>query len=256
MPHLIERQLRMGYMVTALIIGNKAFAPACDPFYRPPQTSSRPGDDGLLGIMLSLIAKAAADVGSDDTNGAFRDAELFRYKAADVMGHLRRAIERQPSIRGICNGEDRAWFDSRADQSIVDEIDARHMLRCGKRLSDGGFVPACPAKADVLRGAIMQLRRCRRAGFARFDDDRQALVVDFDKFGRVERLFTGLRDQRGNRLADVAYAITGKRPARRFRHCAAVAGADGPERTHRADAVRSHIDAAENGDYAGRIARA
>jgi hypothetical protein len=67
-------------------------------------------------------------------------------------------------------------------------------------------------------------------------------------------MFARLRDHRGNGLADVAHALARQRPTRRFRHSAAIARADRPERAHRADLIGGHVTAGENGDDARRSA--
>ena len=130
------------------------------------------------------------------------------------------------------------------------------MRRALRRLPHGGRVAARPAKADIFRCSVMQLRRLRSGRRPRIDDSRQRLVVDLDQLAGVKRLLPRLRDDNGDGLADVTHARPCQRPARRFRHRLAVAAADRPERAHRADTVRGHIGAAENGDNAGRGLRA
>ena len=120
-------------MAAALIVGDEALAAGGDPFHRPPQPPRRPGDDGLLGIVLALVAEAAADVGRDQPDGGLRQAELLGDGAADVMRHLRRAIKRE--LAGAAVGQHRTRLDRSADQPVVDEVEPHDMRRAVERLA-------------------------------------------------------------------------------------------------------------------------
>ena len=74
----VEREFGMGLMVATLIVGRKTFAARGDPFHRPPQPPRRPGDDGFLGIMLALVAEAAADVGRNQAGSRSAAGSIAR----------------------------------------------------------------------------------------------------------------------------------------------------------------------------------
>ena len=205
--------------------------------------------------MLALVAKAAANIGRDDADTAFGQSELFGNIAPDVMGHLRRTVERQLLARGVGCGQHRARFDRRSDQPIVDEIDAGHMRRCLQRPPHGGLVAARPAKADVSRNRVVELSCLRCARFARIDNGREGFVADLDQVRRIDGLLARLRDHDRDRLADVANVLARECPAWRLCHRSAVDPLDRPKRTHRADPVGCHVGAAENGYDTGRAER-
>ena len=177
-PIAVERKLGARQVIAPLIVGDEAFAPCRDPFDRPVQTPRRPGDDRLLGIMLALVAEAAADIGCDQANAAFGHAELLGDIAADVMRHLRRAIERELVARCIRDGQHRSRLDRAADQAVIDEVEPRDVRGLLHRLADGSFVAPRPAKADIAGRGLMQLRRVSRFGDAGIDQSRQGRIVD------------------------------------------------------------------------------
>jgi hypothetical protein len=59
----VERELGVGQVIAALIVGNKTFRPRRYPSYGMTQPSRGPGDDPLLRIEFALVAEAAAHVG-------------------------------------------------------------------------------------------------------------------------------------------------------------------------------------------------
>ena len=248
----VERELGAGLVPAALIVRHEAFAARRDPSHRTPQAARGPCDDRLFRIVLSLVAEAAADVGGDQPDRGLRQAKLLGDRAADVMRHLGRAIERQ--LAGAAIRQHGAGLDGRADQPVVGEIEPDHMRRAFECLLHGGHVAARKSEADVAGRAVVQLRRALLDCLAAVDDRRKRLIFDVDKFGGALRLRMCLRNHRGDRLADVAHGVARQRPARRLRHRLAVGGDDGPERRHRADLVGRHVGAGEHGDDAGQAA--
>src|SRR5204862_895160 len=90
----VERELGARDMVAALRIGEKRFGAPRDPFHRALQPACRPDEQRLLGVVLALVAEAAAHVARHDAQLAFVQAELFANIAADVVRRLRAAVER------------------------------------------------------------------------------------------------------------------------------------------------------------------
>ncbi len=127
MPLGVERELRVGHMIAALVVGDEAFAARCDPSDRPPQGARRIRDDRLLGVMLALVAEAAADVGRDHAHASLRDAELLGDQAAHMVRDLGRDIKRELVASRIANRQHRARFERRADQAVVDEVEPRNV---------------------------------------------------------------------------------------------------------------------------------
>ena len=183
MPLRVHRELGAGLVAAALVIRDEALAAGGDPFHRPPQPPRRPGDDGLLGIVLALVAEAAADVGRDQTDGGLRQPKLLGDGAADVMRHLRRGIERELARAAV--GQHRARLDRSADQPVVGEVEPHHVRRAVERLAHRGFVAPREAEADVAGRRLVQLRRALLHRGAAVDDDGQRLVVDRQQIGGV-----------------------------------------------------------------------
>src|SRR5215475_9244232 len=115
-------------------------------------------------MMLALVAEAAADVGRDDAHACLGDPELLRYIAADVMRHLRCAVERELAVGRIGDRDDGARLDRRANQPIVDEIDARDVRGRLERLAHRGLITPTPTEANIARCCRVQLRRLLSTG--------------------------------------------------------------------------------------------
>src|SRR5262249_59016327 len=87
-PTGVNRQIRTSQMVATLIVGDETLTAACHPSYRPLQATRRPSQHGLLGVMLTLVAEATADIGGDDAQCRLRYADLFAAEPAYLLGHL------------------------------------------------------------------------------------------------------------------------------------------------------------------------
>src|SRR6516164_8207347 len=174
----------MGEVIASLIVGNKAFRPARDPAHGTAQPARGPGDDPLLRIELALVAETAAYVGRDDAQRALGNAELLGHLPANVMRRLGRAVKRELVALRIDGADDRARLDRGPDQAVVDEIDRDHVGGRSQRRAYGGLVAARPAKANVARGAGMQLRRSLSLRRARGGDGAKRCVVPRDARGR------------------------------------------------------------------------
>src|SRR5258708_29668685 len=90
----VEAELSARHVGAALRVGEKRFLAPRDPLHRAAQPARGPDHDRLLGIVLALVAEAAAHVLRYDAQPAFVDAELLADVAADVMRRLRAAIKR------------------------------------------------------------------------------------------------------------------------------------------------------------------
>ena len=243
----INRQFRVSLVIATLIVGNEAFAARADPFHRPPQSPRGPGDDGLLGIVLTLVAEAAADVGRNQPNRGLRQVKLLADDAPDVMRYLRGAIERKLAVRAAV-GQNGARLDCRADQAVVDEVETHHMCGGAKGFAHGDFVAAREAEADVAGRGLVKLRRIVAHRGFRIGHRWQRLIINLHEIGSVTRLRQCLGNDGGHRLADVADCPARQRPTRRLRHRLAVGRFDGPKRHHGAEVVGRHIRAGEHGD--------
>ena len=208
----IERELRVGLMIARLIVGNEALAARRDPFDRPPQFSRGPGNDGLLGIMLPLVAEAATDVGRNQADRRLRQIELLADDAADVMWHLRRTIQRELASCAAV-GKEGARLQRRADQAIVDEIKPHHVRRTGKDFGDRSLIAAREPEADIARRCLVKLRRIRCQSGPRVGHRGQRLIIDLDEVGGIAGLRQRFSNDQCDGFADVADPVARQRPA-------------------------------------------
>ncbi len=250
----VERQFGGGGVVARLVIGDEALGPPGDPAHRPAEPARRPGDHRLFGIVLALVAEAAADIGRDHAQRRLGQAELLRHQAADVMRHLRRRIERPSPGERVGHRGGGARLDGGAGDAVVDEVDLDDMGGAGEGAVHRRRVAARPAEGDIARrvgvdglGLQQRGRRVRHRG--------QRRVGDIDQFGCIERRRRRLGQHHRHRLADMAHPPAGQRPARGLCHLRAVGETQPPQAAHRPDIVRRHVGAREHRRHAGQRPR-
>ena len=71
----VERELRLGDVITAVSVRDKSFAALAHPLDRPPDLAASPGHNGLFGVVELLHAEAAADIGCYHPQLLLRDVE-------------------------------------------------------------------------------------------------------------------------------------------------------------------------------------
>ena len=74
---------------------------------------------------------------------------------------------------------------------------------------------------DVVRQFIPHRHRARPHRIFGMQHERQFLVLDFNRFGRIHRLRLGLGDHHGDRFADMARLVGGKKNVRPLKYGAA-----------------------------------
>ena len=70
-------------------------APVLDPADGMAAAKREPAEADFLGKQNALVAEAAADVGRDDADAAFLQAEAFGEAGANDMRHLARGMEHE-----------------------------------------------------------------------------------------------------------------------------------------------------------------
>ncbi len=94
-------------------------------------------------------------------------------------------------------------LDRRRDQALLDDPVLDHDVGVGERRVDVAAGNG-PVERDVLRNAVVELRRACLRRALRIDDGRKRLVVDIDQIHGVLRLIPALGHDNGDAVADVA----------------------------------------------------
>ena len=185
---------------------------ALDPLDRRADELGRLCDRELLGVAVELRAEAAADVGCDHAAAALGDPADQRDEGAQVVGDLRRAVERQLVSRGAPVGEHRAGLDRNRSQALV--VDRLADLD-RRGIEDGvealGLVRE--RAAEVPRRVVVQQRGTWLERVLGVNHDGGRLVVDDDAVDRVARGRAIRGDDERHRLAEHAHTALGEHRA-------------------------------------------
>ncbi len=249
----VERQLGLGDVVAALGVGHERLRALRRPLDRAAELPRRPGDDDLLGVVEDLRAEAAADVGRHHAQLVLRDVEHEgAHQQPDDVRVLAGGVERVLVGAGVVLADGRARLHGVGDEALVDEVELRHVVSVPERRL--GLLPVAPlpVEAGVVRRLVPDLRGAVLDRVRDGDHGGKLLVVDLDQLGGVARLVTGLGDDDGDRVADMAHAPQGQRRVRRLDHGRAVPRLDQPAAGQAADLVGGHVGAGEDaGDPRG-----
>ena len=195
--------------------GGSLFRSLRRPVNRPPQATGRPDEQHPLRVQVILAAEAAADIGGNQVKIVDRLAEHVGKLAANGMEPLGGQGQERPARLRIVFRDACAGLQRRRHHPLVHQIERRD-VRC---LSDRGrhCRPVAPLKPEreIPGYPVPQLGRSRRKRLGPVRDDRERLVVDLHRFGRVERLPIRFRHDERHRFTDVAHSVAGQRRALR-----------------------------------------
>ena len=235
-------------------VGQEGFGALRSPFDRPFDLLGRPRADSLLVVDENLGAEAAANVGRDDAQLVLgRDALKRGQDNSREMRILACRIERGDVNALVIVAESRARLHGVGNEAVVDEIELGDV--CG--FGEGGFGRRLVAQMPVAEGVVgrkfVHLRRARLGRASRIDHRRQNSVVDSEFLRPVARLQIGVRDDDGDRVADIERFSMGKGGKRARFHWRAVFEIDCHAPYMRADLVGDGVGAGEHGDYSGGL---
>ncbi len=100
-------------MLAAIGAGNEMFAAVLDPAHRMGATHGEPAETNLLRQQDTFVAEPAADVGGDDADLTFLEAETFRQSRAHDVRHLTGRVHRQLLEPRVPERDHAAAFDRR-----------------------------------------------------------------------------------------------------------------------------------------------
>ena len=194
----------------ALVGGaDEVLAPVLGPLDRHPEVAGGERDEDLLGIELDdLDAEAAADVGGDDVDLLDVHVEQAAQPAADAGRGLRGVVHQQRALL-VEPRHDGAALERRRGAAL----DLEAPLEDVRRLRHGG-VDIAVLLGDAGDHVVGAVEVHERRVEVEIGGDRQRLVGDPDRAGRVLGDVAVAGDDHDDRLADVADLVLGKRVLR------------------------------------------
>ena len=252
-PLAVEGHFRHGQVVAAVRIGEHGLLPVRPPLDRPAEPPGGPEHHHRFRKQLAAQAEAAADIGRDDAHPVLRHLEGDIGKAvAHPDGALGRRMQEIALFLRLPLPDGDARLHRVADDAVVREFHADRLRGLRERRLDLGAVMAQPVDAEIGADRFMEDRGARRIGLGGRADRRQHFIFDFDKLGGVARLFRRLRDDEGDRVADITHPVGLEHGAAGIGHARAAR----PRHIHLAgqhrQAVGRRILPGEHGHDAGR----
>ena len=240
-PHLVD-------MVAAMRVGEEGLAAVGRPFDRPLQLLRSPGADRFFRIDIDLRPEAAADIGGDNPELGFRNAQ---HEGTDhkprQMRVLRGGEQRVGLVDGVVFRHGGTRLHRVRNKTVVPHFQLDHRGSLGQRGLGGGLVAKLEIEIHVVRHVLVDLHAF--GGGGQINDRSQDLVIDLDKLGRVTRLLQRFRDHRDDMVAHIANRAVGKNRMRRLVGRRSVTVGDDPAADRPADAVGSDILAGIDGDH-------
>jgi hypothetical protein len=246
--------------VAAVDGGEVALGALLDPLHRHAEPLGDRDRDRFLGVEVQLGAEAAADVRRDHPDLGLVDPGDQGHQGLEDVGDLGGGVEGELALGGDRRHHHATRLDRVGDQARV-VVALLHHHRC--LVEDPVHVAVLeppgvhPVGAEALveeRGAVGE--RLLGAG-----DDRQLLVVDLDRFGRVLGAAAAVGHHHGDDLTGVADPVLRHRPVVGD---AGVGGGlvgqhpvgDRPGTGHADRPLRGEVLAGVGGDDAGHLERA
>jgi hypothetical protein len=158
-------------------------------------------------------------------------------------------VERVAVVPARIARQRRARLECVGDEAVVDEFEARDVVRLLERAVDRRLVAQRPHVAGVVRGDLVNGGRSGLPRPGRRDDRGQHLVIDFYQLGRVLGLGERLRDDHRDVVADIPHLALGEQRVLRLLHRLRVDVGDEPPARQSPDRVRK-IGAGIDGHHA------
>ena len=249
-PLGVERQLREADVVAGVLVGRDRVAALARPLDGTVELARRPQHEPVLRVLPALGPEGAAHVARDHADLVLGDLEdIGGERVPHPVGVLHVGVERVAILAGIVDAE-------RAPRLHVLRVDATDEVAPSDHAGgggDGGIGGRLIARLEDVRDVVGTLvpDGWSADGLRGGGDGRQRLVVDLDQRGRVLGLGQRLRDDEGDRVADVAHAVRREAVVRRRPHGAAVGTLALERHPHRAEPVARDVGAREHGEDAG-----
>ena len=187
-------------MLAAIGVGGQVLTAILEPAHRMAAAKREPAEADFLGEQDSLVAKAAADVGRDDPDAAFLQAEAFGEAGANDMRHLACGMEHELVGAMVEHGDRAAPLDRR--HALAPGRDrARDLDRRIEGRGDAGVDESL--EEDVVAPVLVHERGARLARRPHVADGRQLLEVQSHARRDILSFSARWGDAHGDELADM-----------------------------------------------------
>src|SRR5579863_2804160 len=116
----------------------------------------------MLGVGEVLRAEAATDIGGDEADIGWRNAEMARGGVAVAVDVLAGDVQRIAAVSVAPDGT--AWLQRVRDDAVVFHVQRHDMRGGGEGGIDGGGIAPVPIHADIVWHFVGDTRRARRGG--------------------------------------------------------------------------------------------
>ena len=255
-PVGVEGHARLGHVVAGVDVHRERLGAGRGPAHRPAHQTRGPGQARLLGVVIGLLAEAAADIGGHHPDRVLGRAQrVAREPLADQMRVLRGGPEGVALAAAIVLADGRARLHGAGRKPVVDELERGDVGGGG----EGGFrrlgIAEPPVVGDVALELFVDQRHIRLDRGGKISDRGERLPRNLDGGRSVGGGVRVLGDDEGHRVPHVA-GLAGRedRPAGE-RHRGAVVGVDVPQDVGVAAAVAPPVLAGEHRQHPRHGAR-
>jgi hypothetical protein len=200
----VDRRANAMELLAGVIGGDQMLAPVLDPLHRPAEPHGDDADQHVLRIELATDAEAAAHVRFVHVNRGGREAEHAREQIAIAVRHLGGTVQLENIARGVVAADRAPRLERNAGMAADRELELDHHGRGAQRRVDVAVALADDGHLGVAAG-----RELARLGLGG-EQDRQLLDLDHDQIGGVLGHVGVFGEHGGDRLADIAYAVSGE----------------------------------------------
>ncbi len=201
----VEGEGTIDHGVAGVIVGQQMLAATAAPFDRPAERLGGEQQADVFRIRLFLAAERTADiVGANMQPGAWDAHRVLAQRAHEELHALGRRDQFEALLFGIIPRQATARLDGIGHDALVEQLEPGDMGGAREGLIDGRRIAEMIAQADVFSGIRPQHRRTPGRGRRKVGDGCQRLDVEHDLLGGVGGLRWRVRDNHGNRIADMA----------------------------------------------------
>ncbi len=200
---ILDTDLYPVFLLARLIHGFEVFRAVFEPANRFAEMPRGEGNQKIFRIELAARAEAAADFRLDEMNRALRQADQLGENAPVGVGHFRRTPQGQKTAPFIPLRDQAAVFQRHGRVALGGKFFFDDQVAAAEGRIDVADVDL-KVGGDVVRRGVMELRRARLHGRARVGDGAEGFIVNVDQLQRILGDVAVLRDDHGDRIADVA----------------------------------------------------